>query len=140
MKKIFLLLLLSPIYIYAQNTHDTGRIYELVQQMPTFNGDVPTYVRSHFVYPPEDIAKKIEGTVVVTYTVEKDGRITGAYAIHSVEHSIDSSAIACISAMKWNPGKLNGVAVRVKGAIPITVTKPIIDSNSVNPRTPPPIR
>ena len=140
MKKILILLFLSPIYIHAQTTQDTGRIYELVQEMPTFNGDVPTYIRNHFVYPPEDIAKNIQGTVVVTYTVEKDGRITGAYAIHSLEHSIDSSAIACVSAMKWNPGKLNGVPVRVKGAIPITVEKPIIDSNSVNPSTPPPIK
>ena len=80
--------------------------------------------------------KGIQGTVVITYTVEKDGSLSGAYAIKSLDPSIDSSAIECIYSMgRWNPGKVNGVPVRVKGAIPIRVSAPIIDSVSVNPST-----
>ena len=47
MKKILLLFLFSPAFIYAQ---DTTRIYDMVPEMPTYNGDIPTYVRDHFVY------------------------------------------------------------------------------------------
>lgn len=141
MKNVLILLLfLSPVYIYAQDTPDTTRVYEVAQPMPKFDGDIPTYIRDHFVYPQEALTKGIEGNVVITFVVEKDGSVSGAYAIQSLEHSIDSSAIACVSSMKWTPGRLNGVAVRVKGAIPIRVSAPIIDQSSVNPTTPPRIK
>ena len=138
MKKFLILFLFFPAYMNAQ---DTTRIYDMVQEMPTFKGDIPTYVRDHFVYPDKVMAKGIQGTVVITYTVEKDGSISGAYAIKSLDPAIDSAAVECISSMpRWNPGKLNGVVVRVKGAIPIRVSAPIIDTNSVNPATPPRIK
>lgn len=140
MKKILILIFLSPVHLYAQDTQDTTRVYEVAKPMPAFNGDIPTYIRDHFVYPAQAMSKGIQGTVVITYTVEKDGSVSGAYAIQSLDPYIDSSAIACVSSMKWTPGRLNGVPVRVKGAIPIRVTAPIIDSSSVNPSTPPRIK
>lgn len=137
MKKIILVFLFSPLLIYAQ---DTSRVYEMAQQMPKFNGDIPTYISKHFVYPPKAMGG-IQGTVVITFVVEKDGSLSGAYPMKSREHSIDSSAIACIYAMpKWSPGVLNGQTVRVRCAIPIQVSAPVIDSVSVNPSTPPRIK
>lgn len=138
MKKILVLLLLSPAFMHAQ---DTTRIYDRVQQMPTFKGDIPAYVRDHFVYPDKAMAKGIQGTVVISYIVEKDGSISGAHVMKNLDPSIDSAAVECISSMpRWNPGKLNGVAVRVNGAIPIRVSPPVIDTESVNPSTLPRIK
>jgi protein TonB len=138
MKKFLLILLFPPAFLYAQ---DTGKIYIIAQQMPKFNGDIPTYVRDHFTYPEKTMIKGVQGSVVIDFVVEKDGSLSGAYAVKSLEHTIDSSAIACIYSMpKWTPGMLNGQLVRVKYEIPIKVSAPIIDSNSVNPPTPPRIK
>jgi TonB family protein len=138
MKKFILIFLLCPLFACAQ---DTAHIYEIVQQMPHFNGDLPTYINEHFAYPPELIAKNIQGTVVISFVVEKDGSLTKAYAMKSLEHSVDSSAIACIYSMpKWSPGLLNGQTVRVKSELSIRVNAPTIDSISVNPSTQPRIK
>jgi Gram-negative bacterial TonB protein C-terminal len=138
MKKLIFFFLFSPLFIYAQ---DTTRVYEMAQQMPHFNGDIPSYISEHFVYPPQTMSKGIQGSLVIGFIVEKDGSLSGAYPMKSLEHSIDSSAIACIYSMpKWTPGALNGVIVRVKYAIPIRVSAPVIDSVSVNPSTPPRIK
>lgn len=138
MRKILLLFLFSPAFIHAQ---DTSRVYDLVQQMPKFNGDIPSYISDHFVYPKEAMNKGIQGTVDVTFIIEKDGRVSGAHALRSVEHSLDSAAVACISSMpKWTPGMQNGQVVRVRYEIPIRFSIPTIDQSSVNPSTPPRIK
>lgn len=138
MKKFLILFLFFPVFMHAQ---DTSRVYEMAQQMPHFNGDLPSYISDHFAYPEKAAYKGAEGYVVITFVVEKDGSLSGAYAIKSLEPSIDSAAIACVYSMpKWTPGVLNGTVVRVKSAISIKVSSPTIEPSSVNPSTPPRVK
>lgn len=142
MKKYLAAFLFFPAFIHAQDTSKANnQVYEFVQQMPKFNGDVPTYISDHFVYPQEAMDKGVQGTVYVSFIVEKDGSITRTHVMRGVEHSLDSAAVACVSSMpKWMPGMQNGQPVRVRYSIPIRFRLPTIDTSSVNPSTPPRIK
>ena len=141
MRKIFLLLsLLTPcIYVNAQ-TPDTT-VHLLAQQMPKFNGDLYQYLSEHIMYPPQAMSKNAQGTVYVEFIIEKDGSVNRVHIKKSVEHSLDSAAMACIHSMpKWIPGSQNGQPVRVQYEIPINFQMPDITPKSVNPSTPPRVK
>ena len=53
--------------------------------------------------------------------VEKDGSISGAKVVKSVDPLLDAEALRVINAMpNWTPGKQNGKVVRVKYTVPIS--------------------
>ncbi|HXB11169.1 MAG TPA: energy transducer TonB [Bacteroidia bacterium] len=157
MKKLLILLLITyPLsLVYAQDNtksantpatmegdvNDPNHIYGLVSQMPEFDGDLYKYLGDHLAYPEAAMDKGVQGTVYVTFVVEKDGNLTGVHVIHSLEHSLDSAAVACIRRMpKWKAGIQNGLTVRVQYNLPIKYTMPLIDTKSVNPTTPPRVK
>ncbi len=98
---------------------------EVVQQMPTFNGDLGKYEQSHISYPKEALAKGVQGTVYVTFLVEKDGRVSNVKLLRGVEHSLDSAAIALVTGMPlWTPGSQGGKPVRVQFNLPVNFKLP----------------
>lgn len=116
---------------------DTNKIFIIAQQMPQFNGSLAEYLTAHLTYPKSAAEKNVEGTVNISFVVERSGGISNIKAANSVEHSLDSAAIACVAGMpKWNPGMQNGQPVRVQYEIPVRFTKPTIGSSSVNPDGP----
>ena len=63
----------------------------------------------------------IQGKVVVSFVVERDGSLTSPSVISPVSPGIDRQAVAAVMAMpKWKPGKNNDDPVRVRMKIPIT--------------------
>ena len=72
-------------------------------------------------YPPEAEEQGIQGRVVCTFIVERDGSITDIRVVKSTDPSLDKEAVRVIGEMpKWNPGKHKGEAVRVKYTFPVT--------------------
>lgn len=71
-------------------------------------------------YPAVDIEQGIEGRVICTFIVEKDGSITDINVVRGVSPTIDKEAVRVVSAMShWTPGYQNGKPVRVKFTLPI---------------------
>ncbi len=63
----------------------------------------------------------MQGCVICTFVIERDGSITGVRVIRSVDPSLDKEAVCVIKSMpKWEPGKQNGKAVRVSYTTPVT--------------------
>ena len=53
--------------------------------------------------------------------VEKDGSISNARVVKSVNPDLDAEALRVVNSMpNWNPGKQDGKAVRVKYTVPVT--------------------
>jgi hypothetical protein len=53
--------------------------------------------------------------------VEKDGSITEAKVVRSLDPAFDAEALRVVASMpKWIPGKFNGESTRTKYCIPIT--------------------
>ncbi|MBQ9357120.1 MAG: energy transducer TonB [Prevotella sp.] len=99
-------------------------VYEVVEQMPRFPGGdaaLSQYISSHVNYPAVAEENGIQGRVVCTFIIEKDGSISDVRVIRSVDPSLDREAQRVIKAMpRWIPGRQNGETVRVKFATPVS--------------------
>lgn len=99
-------------------------VYEVVEKMPEFPGgmaELMKYLRSNVRYPVEAHKAGIQGRVVVSFVVNKDGTVKDAKIVRSVDKSIDAEALRVISAMpKWQPGYQDGKAVSVRYTVPVT--------------------
>lgn len=78
------------------------------------------WVYQYIKYPQYALEKGIQGTVQVTFIVEKDGKVTNATVTRGVHESLDSEALKVVSASpKWRAGRVNGEKVRTYVSIPI---------------------
>jgi protein TonB len=100
------------------------KVFDVVEQMPSFPGGdaaLMQYLSSHIKYPVVAEENNIQGRVIATFVVERDGSITDVKIVKSVDPSLDKEAIRVLKSMpKWIPGKQNGSAVRVKYTVPVT--------------------
>ena len=108
----------------AMQTEPAKKPYDVVEQMPVFPGGAAAlmkYLSGNVRYPEAAEKAGVQGRVIVTFIVEKDGSITEAYIVKSVDPLLDAEAIRVINAMpNWLPGRQNGDPVRVKYTVPIT--------------------
>jgi len=109
----------------AQLSESPGEedVFMVVDESPEFPGGTSAlmgYLRDNMVVPDSCRKNNIQGRVLVTFIVEKDGSITKPVVVKSVNHLLDAEALRLVSAMpKWKPGRQNGQAQRVKFTIPI---------------------
>ncbi|MBP3298334.1 MAG: energy transducer TonB [Muribaculaceae bacterium] len=80
---------------------------------PVFPGGTPALMRwinSNLRYPEAARKNKIQGRVIVKFTIEKDGTVVDPKVVRSVDPDLDSEALRLIRSMpKWEPGKFDGV-------------------------------
>ena len=99
-------------------------IYRDVEEMPSFpegQGGVFGYISKNIRYPVVAEENGIQGRVLVSFIIEKDGSLTDFVIEKSVDPSLDKEAIRLVRSMpKWNPGKKDGQYVNVKYTLPIT--------------------
>ena len=104
--------------------NDSDKAYDLVEEMPQYPGGVGKlmeYVSMNVRYPKEAESKSIQGRVIITFVIEKDGSIEDAEVVKSVDPALDAEALRVVKAMpKWTPGKQEGKPIRVKYTMPIT--------------------
>ena len=105
------------------NPESSEQVFGIVEQMPLFPGGdkkLMDYLSENIRYPEELAESCIQGRVIVTFVVEKDGSISGAKVVKSVHPLLDEEALRVVNAMpKWIPGKQNGVTYRVKYYLPV---------------------
>ena len=99
------------------------RLFDDVEEMPSFPGGAAAlmqYFASNISYPVVAKELGIQGSMVVQFIVGKDGSISQAKVVKSVDPSLDNEAVRVVSSMlKWVPGMQNGQAVNVKYTIPV---------------------
>jgi protein TonB len=103
---------------------EESKVFDVVEQMPSFpggQGALLEYLASHVKYPVVAQENGVQGRVVVSFVVERDGSITDVRVVRSVDPSLDREAQRVVSSMpRWTPGKQNGSAVRVKYNVPVS--------------------
>jgi len=119
---------------------DPFKIYDVVDTMPSFLGDLMTYLYNETRYPAIAEGTGAEGRTLVRFVVERDGSISHVKVVRSLASSsaipitdsmtaeyrlkaetynkalqaMDEEAVRVIKAMpKWKPGKQHGENVRV---------------------------
>ena len=104
---------------------DTTKIFgDIAEQMPMFPGGdrkLMEYIENNVQYPPECEETCVQGRVIVTFVVERDGSISNAKVVKSVAPQLDAEALRVVEGMpKWIPGRQNGMTVALKYTIPVT--------------------
>jgi TonB family protein len=100
-----------------------NQVFTAVQVPPQFDTsakDLQEYIRKNLVYPQVALDNNIQGTVILTFVVEKDGSLTNFKVLRGIGSGMDESAIRLMeNCPKWNPGRQNGKPVRVQYSIPV---------------------
>ena len=95
-----------------------------IGEMASFPGGTENlfeYLKQHMRYPKAAEKDSIEGRVIVSFIVEKNGKLTNFKVVKSPDPSLSKEALRVTKSMpKWNPGKLNGQPTRTKYAVPFT--------------------
>lgn len=97
--------------------------YHIVEQMPEFPGgwvEFMKWLSNNLKYPVYAQQKKIQGDVVVSFIINKDGSIANIKLVKSVNPYLDREALRVMRMMpKWKPGMENDKVCRTMMAIPI---------------------
>ena len=99
------------------------KVFDVVEEMPSFpggNGALMSYLSSNVKYPVVAQENGVQGRVIVSFVVERDGSISDVKVARSVDPSLDREAQRVVKSMpRWTPGKQNGQTVRVKYTVPV---------------------
>lgn len=97
--------------------------FQSVEQMPQFPGgdaELMRFINGNIKYPPIAAENGIEGRVVIRFVVGKDGSVSDAQILRSLDPSCDKEAMRVVRSMpKWVPGKQNGRNVPVYYTLPV---------------------
>ena len=108
----------------AKVAEDGDMAYIKVEKMPTFmGGDLNVFrnwVQSKIQYPREAKEEGLEGRVIFSFVVEKDGSMSEFTVLQSPDKILaDEVEHVFKGAPKWVPGEQRGEKVRVKYTVPI---------------------
>ena len=103
-------------------TEDTT-VLRTVEKLPEYPGGIVEFMKwlSHSLhYPPQARARKIQGKVVVSFIVNKNGTISSPKIEKHADPMLDAEALRVIKLMpRWKPGIMNEKPCRTMIAIPI---------------------
>ena len=138
---IFLLILCSQQDIYSQtiSTHveqKVDKVHKVVEEMPRFPGcesiedshekkqcatkNLFAFILQNLKYPKKAKAAKIQGTVMLSFIIDKSGNIQDAKIINEIGGGCGKEALRVVNTMpQWIPGKLGGKAVSVQFNLPV---------------------
>ena len=99
-------------------------VFEVVEQMPEFPdggmAGLMEYFKKNLRYPEEAKKAGTQGRVVVQFLINKNGAISDASVLRSVDRLLDAEAVRLVRSMpKWKPGMQKGKAVTVKYTVPV---------------------
>ena len=92
---------------------------------PGGNDAFSAFLGDNIIYPKRCKKKKIEGLVIISFVVEKNGEISTVRAIKEVKGApeLTVEAIRVVNSMpRWSPGTLDGKPVRVSCTVPVRFT------------------
>ena len=104
--------------------------YVKVQKMPTFQGGewnkFINWFQANVKYPKDALDAKVEGRVIFSFVVEKDGSLSEFDVLRAPNKSLAEEAerVFKASPKDWTAGEQNGNKVRVKLTVPLIFKMP----------------
>ena len=116
-----------PVQIDGKTNADDMTVpYFDCDQRPQFFGSsdprhfLKEWVYQYLKYPENAVRNGIQGTVMVQFFIEKDGKVTNAKVVKGVDEELDAEALKVVEASpKWKAGKSGGSKVRSSLTLPI---------------------
>lgn len=99
-------------------------VFLIAETMPKFRGgdldEFRGWVMKNVRFPQVAIDNGVYGRVVLSFVVDKDGRLTNIEVLQSPDRSLAEEAIRVLNTSpKWSPGKQRNQPVRVKYTLPV---------------------
>lgn len=102
---------------------EKAKDFRIVQQLPEFPGgwvEFMKWLTKNLKYPSQAQSQRIQGQVVVTFIVNKDGSVADIRIPHPTTPVLDSEVLRVMRMMpKWKPGVDNDKPCRTMMAIPV---------------------
>lgn len=93
--------------------------YSREQQRSCLQDKLMEHIRQHFKYPEEAKIANIQGRVVVTFIIDKEG-ILNVKFVRGPDRSLEDEALRIMSLVpKMTPGKQRGKSVSMRMSIPL---------------------
>ncbi|HEY1005995.1 MAG TPA: energy transducer TonB [Sphingobacteriaceae bacterium] len=102
-----------------------NKVYDVsnVETEPMFKGGsrrLTRYLRHNVNYPALARKNRVEGTVYVSFIVEKNGSLSGLYVVRGLGSGCDEEAMRVVrSTSSWKPGMVGGKPVRTSYTVPV---------------------
>ena len=97
--------------------------FQVVEQLPEFPGGMSEFVQwltKQLKYPAAALRARRQGTVLVSFIINKDGTTTAHKVVKSASPELDREALRVLRLMpKWKPGEDKGKPCRTYFCIPI---------------------
>lgn len=121
------LVLIALVYIASLPTQKAAAqnetVEEKVDKMPEPQGGMSglmSYLGGNIKYPEAAREKGIEGVVMVSFVVKKEGEISDVAIIRGIGAGCDQEAMRVVKSMpKWTPGEKDGAKVNTQMQLPI---------------------
>lgn len=130
MKNIFIaiistLMLAFSSSVFAEGEGSNGGGTNQHAYFPGGQTALATWLSENLKFPQECIDKKVEGEVIVSFIVERDGSITGIRIEQAVDTKLDAEAKRVVGVMpNWVAAEMNGAKTRSRLMLPINFKLP----------------
>ena len=98
-------------------------VLKTVEQLPEFPGGIVQFMKGltrNLRYPSMAQSQRIQGKVVISFIINKDGSIASPTIVQSADPLLDREAMRVIRMMPhWKPGLQDGKPCRTMFAIPV---------------------
>jgi periplasmic protein TonB len=98
-------------------------VYDFVNKPPSFPGgeaDLLRFLAKNIEYPTLAKENNVQGLVVLTFVVGKDGSISDVAVVREIGGSCGKEAVRVVKSMpRWIPGEANGHPVKVRFTLPV---------------------
>ena len=106
-----------------QLTDTDDRIFGVVEENAQFRGGEEAclkWLSEHVQYPAEARQKGIEGRVLISFIVERNGTITDVKTLRSPDESLAKEAERVVKMMpKWKPARQGNKTIRSRFQLPV---------------------
>jgi len=103
-----------------ENGEDEYRAIEAAPKFPGGKDALYHYIEKNVKYPLDAKKGGIEGSVVVRFIIDKEGKVINPEVVKSLYPSLDAEALRLMKKMpRWKPGKQDGKYIRVILELPI---------------------
>lgn len=107
----------------AKITEESDVPLLVADQMPQFPGgerEMMRFIKFNLHYPASAQENGVQGTVILNFVVDREGKITNIKVIKGIGFGCDEESIRVLQKMPlWSPGKQKGHTVLVSFTMPI---------------------
>ncbi len=117
---ILMAFFVSGIEVNAQTSEEVHEKVDVMPMPPGGMDGLMTFMGENLKYPAQAKEKGIEGVVVVSFVVKKDGTIANAEILRGIGAGCDAEALRVVQSFpNWTPGEKDGNKVNTQMQLPV---------------------